>query len=125
MDPFDDVVALADLPQGCLRTFVHAPAIRPDLVRQPHGFQTAQAPQLHYREGVRCFARRASEINDTILPRVPLKLAVQLSPAVGVHLPFDRLMDVMIGAWPEFQRHEILGTGAHPLADVIARDHEV
>lgn len=93
-------------------------------IRQRSGLTWCASPMVS-RQSVRCFARRAPQSDDTIFPGVPLKLTVKLGPAIGIHLPLDRLVDVVISAWPEFQRHQILGTSTHSFADIITGDHQV
>ncbi|POF61468.1 hypothetical protein KMAL_29120 [Novacetimonas maltaceti] len=84
-----------------------------------HPFQSPQPSDLHDRERVWLPVRRRRHVDDTVLVRVLLQLTVQLGPAFCLDLAFNVAVYFLVGARPEFKRHQVLGASTQSLADVI------
>ena len=81
-------------------------------------WRTERAPPAAIGPGRRsmiahcCAASRASD-------------AVELGPAIRLDLGVELAADLKVASRSEFESGEMRGAGAHALADVVARDHQV
>jgi hypothetical protein len=66
------------------------------------------------------------QVDDAIVPcGFSGKRAIKLGPAVRLDLGVQTATDFKVGSKPEFLGDQVPGPGAHPLADVVPRNHEV
>ena len=96
-----------------------------DLVGDAEHFQPPQPPDLQCVKRIRLPIRIRRHVEDARTPRISQQLTVELRPALGPDLSFKRPADVEITAWAQFLGDEIPCPVAHPLLDVIPRDHEI
>jgi hypothetical protein len=53
------------------------------------------------------------------------KHPVKLGPPLRANLSVETMADFEIAPRPEFQGHQMTGTGTHAFADVVSRYHQV
>ena len=80
---------------------------------------------LRELEIIRLPIRIRRHVEDARTPCIPQQLTVELRPALGPDLSLKRPADVEITAWAQFLGDEIACPVAHPLLDVVPRDHEI
>lgn len=74
--------------------------------------QMPQAPHLQRLERVGLLSRSARDVDDTRPAGVTQKLPIELGPALGVHLAFERAADIKIAAQPQLLCGQVLSAGA-------------
>ncbi len=121
----DDIAALSQLAQRCLGITADRPLPRADLVGEAERFQLPEPPDFEGLVFVGLTVGMRREVDGAGIAGIADKLSVELGPALGIDLPFEGVPDVVIGARPQFHGDEIARPVAHPLLDVVARDHEV
>jgi hypothetical protein len=66
------------------------------------------------------------QVDDAIMPcGLGGKRAIKLGPAVRLDLGVQTAMDFKVGSQPELLGDQVSGSGAHPVADVVTRNHEI
>jgi hypothetical protein len=93
---------------------------RADLVRQARGFEGAQPTDLERVEFIGLTIAGWRHVGDAAAMGVAHELAVEIGPAFGLDLAFERAADVVVGARAELLRDEVTGVVAHALLDVVA-----
>ena len=125
MDALDDVASLAKLAQSGLGILDHHPLARADLIGEAQSLQLAQPSDFQDVKLVRLAIRARSEIDDACPIRVTRELPVEVGPALRLDLTFEVAPDLLIRAWAQLLRHEILCASTHAFLDVVARDDEI
>ncbi len=123
--PLDDVAALA---KGAKRRFgisVQGPLTRRDLAGEPQTFEFAKASDPDGVLAAGTLARHRGHVDHAALLHGARKIAVDVRPALGIDLPFERPADVLFGSQPQFARDNLRCAPTHSLADIVARDDEV
>ncbi len=98
MHSLDDVAALTEGPQRGFGLLVDLPLAGTDLVSEPEGFELAQPADLHRQECIRSAIGIAGHVDDACLALIPEQLAIELGPALRLHLPLDGMVDVEVSA---------------------------
>ena len=67
-----------------------------------------------------------SEIDDAIMARrLGGKRTIEPGPTVSLDLGVETAANLEVGSWSKLLGDEVTGAGAHSLADVIPRNHQV
>jgi hypothetical protein len=117
------VGALAEMPELGLQAGIERPHARAALLRQAEPPQRLETAGLHGLVRRRQLARAACDKDAVLRPRH--QRMVQAGEALQLDLARELLQPLQIALRAELQHHERLGTGAHTMTDVVARDDKI
>ena len=113
------------MAQRCLGIVADRPLPGANLLGEAERFQLAEPSDFEGLVFIGLTVGMRRQVDRTGIAGIADKLSVELGPALGIDLPFEGAPDIEIGARPQFHGDEIARPVAHPLLDVVARDHEV
>ena len=117
------VGALAELPELGLQAGIERPHARAALLRQTEPLQCLEAAGLHGLVRGGQLARAAGHEDAVLRPRE--QRTVQAGEPLLLDLARQLLHPLQLALRTELQRHQGLGTGAHPVPDVVPRNDKV
>lgn len=120
-----DVTALAQLSHGGFGIVGNIPLAVTDLLGDAEPLEGAEAADLEGVKFIRLLAGARREIYNTAFVAIAPELAVEIGPAFGLDLTFQRAADIVLVTRAQFLGDEITRPVAHALTDIVAGDDEV
>lgn len=127
MYALDDVVALAERPQGLLRALGQMPPRGAQGFCEAETFKPAHTPdQGRLRVPVHRAIGFGPKVDDALMPRhLRLQDPIKLCPAICFHLSVEPASNFNLALWPELERYQFGRAGSQAVADLVAGNHQV
>ena len=123
--PLDNVAARSEFAQGLLCVTRKCPLSRRNFLRDTKMLQLAEPPHFERMGHIRLNAGIRSHVDQAIALNRACQITVNIGPAFGLNLPFERTADVDFGAGAKLVRNQFARPGTHTLTDIVAGNHKI